>query len=42
MICVTQLVASICSFVTLQADDAQMPICYAGQDQPMSAGSQVD
>jgi hypothetical protein len=31
MICVTEIVTSIYSFVTFQADDAQMPISCAGQ-----------
>lgn len=31
MICVTETVTSIYSFVTFQADNAQMPICCAGQ-----------
>jgi len=31
MICITEIVTSIYSFVTFQADDAQMPICCAGQ-----------
>jgi len=31
MICVIEIVTSIYSFITFHANDAQMPICCAGQ-----------